>query len=142
MKAWSSIHTLAARHFKHPKLRIVFSFHPLLIGGNPFSVTCAYSLIASLEKRYGVHWAMGGTTSLVHGLVDLVRGQGTPIRYQAKVDKVLVRDGRARGVRLASGEEIESDIVVSNGDTAWTYRNLVDAPHRRHWTDARVARAR
>jgi phytoene desaturase len=142
MKAWSSIHTLAARHFKHPKLRIVFSFHPLLIGGNPFSVTCAYSLIASLEKRYGVHWAMGGTTSLVHGLVDLVRGQGTPIRYQAKVDKVLVRDGRARGVRLASGEEIESDIVVSNGDTAWTYRNLVDAQHRRQWTDARLARAR
>ncbi|MEY4863452.1 MAG: hypothetical protein RLZ51_1547, partial [Pseudomonadota bacterium] len=126
----------------HPKLRVVFSFHPLLIGGNPFSVTCAYSLIASLERRYGVHWAMGGTTSLVHGLVDLVQGQGTPIRYNTKVEKVLVKQGRACGVRLADGEEIAADIVVSNGDTAWTYRNLVDPEHRSKWSDSRLARAR
>ncbi len=61
MKAWRSIYALVARHIKHPKLRIVMSFHPLLIGGNPFSVTCAYSLIHSLERTWGVHSAMGGT---------------------------------------------------------------------------------
>ena len=142
MKAWNSIHTLVAAHFKDPKLRIVFSFHPLLIGGNPFSVTCAYSLIASLERRHGVHWAMGGTGSLVNGLVDLIREQGTPIRYNAQVRRVLVSDARACGVELENGERIDADIVVSNGDTAWTYRNLVDATHRRHWTDNRLARAR
>lgn len=85
---------------------------------------------------------MGGTTSLVHGLVDLVQGQGTPIRYNAKVEKVLVKQGRACGVRLAGGEEIAADIVVSNGDTAWTYRNLVDPEHRSKWSDSRLARAR
>ena len=142
MKAWNSIHTLAASHFKHPKLRIVFSFHPLLIGGNPFSVTSAYALIASLERRHGVHWAMGGTGALVRGLVRLIEEQGTPIRYGAEVTRVLVSDGRASGVELAGGERIQADIVVSNGDTAWTYRNLVEPQYRKHWTDSKLAASR
>jgi phytoene desaturase len=58
------------------------------------------------------------------------------------VQRVLVSDGRASGVELVDGERITADIVVSNGDTAWTYRNLVDPAHRRHWTDRRLARAR
>ena len=71
MKAWRSIHSMVARYLKHPKLRIVMSFHPLLIGGNPFSVTCVYSLIHILEQRWGVHSAMGGTGAIVNALVAL-----------------------------------------------------------------------
>ena len=142
MRAWNSIYQLAATHMKDPKLRIVFSFHPLLIGGNPFSVTCAYSLIASLERRYGVHWAMGGTGALVRGLVGLLAGQGTPIRYNAEVRRIRVEGGRACGVELADGERIDADIVVSNGDQAWTYRHLVEPQYRRHWTDKRIDRGR
>jgi phytoene desaturase len=142
MRAWNSIHALAAQHFRDERLRIVFSFHPLLIGGNPFSVTCAYSLIASLERRHGVHWAMGGTGALVRGLVGLVEGQGTPIRYGAQVTRIVVEAGRARGVELAGGERIDADIVVCNGDAMWTYRYLVAPEHRRTWTDAKIRRAR
>jgi phytoene desaturase len=61
MQAWKTIYSMARRHFKNEKLRQVFSFHPLLIGGNPFSVTQVYSLITGLEREYGVHSAMGGT---------------------------------------------------------------------------------
>ena len=64
MQAWRSIYSMVAKHIKHPKLRIVMSFHPLLIGGNPYSVTCVYSLIHSLERRWGVHSAMGGTGAI------------------------------------------------------------------------------
>jgi len=68
MKAWRSIYSLVAAHIKDPKLRMVLSFHPLLIGGNPFSVTCVYSLINTMERRWGVHWAMG----VGHGRYRLV----------------------------------------------------------------------
>ncbi|MFZ4757845.1 MAG: phytoene desaturase family protein, partial [Burkholderiaceae bacterium] len=142
MRAWRSIHALAATHLRDPRLRIVFSFHPLLIGGNPFSVTCAYSLIASLERRHGVHWAMGGTGALVRGLVDLARGQGATIRYDAEVRRIDVTAGRATGVTLADGERIAADIVVSNADAAWTYRHLVAPEHRRTWTDSKIERGR
>ena len=135
MKAWESLYTLVARHINDPRLRIVFSFHPLLIGGNPFAVTRVYSLINTLERRWGVHWAMGGTGALVTGLVKLLDERGVTIRCNAAVTKINIANGRACGVTLQDGEQIVADIVVSNGDAAWTYRNLVDAQYRHHWTD-------
>ncbi len=142
MMAWESLYTLVSRHITDPKLRIVFSFHPLLIGGNPFAVTRVYSLINTLERRWGVHWAMGGTGALVQGLVKLLAERGVSVRCNAPVTRINVESGRARGVTLESGERIDADIVVSNGDPAWTYRYLIDAKHRRHWTDRKVARGK
>ena len=141
MRAWRTIHAMAASHLRDPRLRIVFSFHPLLIGGNPFSVTCAYSLIQPLERNHGVHWAMGGTGELARGLVGLIEGQGSTMRYGAEVRRIVVEAGRARGVELAGGERIAADIVVSNADAAWTYRHLVAPEHRRTWTDAKIERS-
>jgi phytoene desaturase len=140
MKAWRSIHSMVAQYIKHPKLRIVMSFHPLLIGGNPFSVTCVYSLIHILENRWGVHSAMGGTGAIVKALVNLIQARNIPIRYNAPVTRIRVEDGAAVGVELANGEFIASDIVVSNADAAWTYKNLVEPQHRNRWTDRRIAK--
>ncbi len=142
MKAWKSIHALVAEHIRHPKLRMVFSFHPLLIGGNPFSVTCVYALINSLERQHGVHWAIGGTGALVRGLVDLIESSGNVVQCGAEVKKILVENGRAIGVMLADGSRLSADIVVCNADTAWVYKHLIDPEHRRHWTDRKIERMR
>ncbi|NBW01625.1 MAG: phytoene desaturase [Betaproteobacteria bacterium] len=142
MQAWKTIYSRVASFIRNPKLRMVFSFHPLLIGGNPFSVTCAYALINALERRHGVHWAMGGTGALIQGLVGLVESQGNRVRCESEVAEILVRDQRAYGVRLADGQVIESEIVVSNADTAWTYRYLIPAQYRRHWTNAKIERTK
>jgi phytoene desaturase len=142
MKAWESLYTLVARHIKDPKLRQVFSFHPLLIGGNPFSVTRVYSLINTLERRWGVHWAMGGTGSLVRGLINLLEERGVNLRCNAPVTRINVSNGKATGVTLENGEVLDADIVISNGDAAWTYRYLIDAKDRRHWTDRKIERSK
>jgi phytoene desaturase len=142
MQAWRSIYSLVAQHIKHPKLRIVMSFHPLLIGGNPYSVTCVYSLIHSLERRWGVHSAMGGTGAIVRELVKLLDERQVPIRYNAPVTRIRVEGGRAQGVELANGEFLPADIVVSNGDASWTYRHLIEPQHRKHWTDKRIAKGK
>ena len=139
MRAWRSIYALVAKHIQNPKLRMVFSFHPLLIGGNPFSVTSVYSLINTLERRFGVHWAMGGTGALIKGLVNLLEERGAQVRCDAPVTRILIENGRAVGVELENGEQLKSDIVVSNADTAWTYKNLVDKKYRNHWTDRKIA---
>lgn len=142
LQAWRSVHSLVSRYFRDDRLRTVFSFHPLLIGGNPFAASAIYSLIASLEQRWGVHCAIGGTGRLVQGLVGLIEGQGGALRCDAEVAEITVRDGRAAGVRLASGESIAADIVVSNADSATTYRTLLPPQHRRRWTDRKLDRAR
>jgi phytoene desaturase len=137
-----SVYTLISRYISDPRLRIVLSFHPLLIGGNPFSVSAVYSLVSHLERHWGVHSAIGGTGRLVDGMVDLIAGQGGELRYGAEVDEILVERGQATGVRLADGSRLQSDIVVSNADSAWTYRHLLPASVRRHWTDRRIERSR
>lgn len=142
MRAWRTMHGLVASYFKHPKLRMAMSLQTLLIGGNPFSVTGVYSLINALERRYGVYSAMGGTGAIVQGMVNLLQARGVPLRCNAEVKRIMVEDGRATGVQLATGEQLSADIVVCNSDTAWTYRNLVAPEHRRHWTDQRIERGR
>ncbi len=139
---YRSVHWLVARHIRDPRLRRVFSFHPLLVGGNPFTATAIYALVGHLERAHGVHFSMGGTGRLVDGLVRLVESQGGVVRFDAPVDEILIEGGRAAGVRLASGEVMRADVVVSNADSATTYRHLVPASHRRRWTDRRIERAR
>lgn len=142
LESYRTVYGLVAKFVKNERLRQVLSFHPLLVGGNPFSTTSIYTLIAWLERKWGVHFPIGGTGALVRGLVDLIEGLGGEIRYGATVDRIVVEEGTARGVRLESGERLASDIVVSNADAAWTYRYLVEARHRRTWTDRRIDRSR
>ena len=142
MKGWRSLHAMVATHIQHPKLRQVLSLQSLLIGGNPFSVTCVYSLINALERRFGVHWTMGGTGVLVNGLVNVIEGMGGSLRTGAEVRRIEVTGGRACGVTLASGEKIAADIVVCNADAAWTYKNLIDEKHRRVWTNTKVEKGK
>jgi len=141
-RGYRSVYGFVSRFVKDPKLRIALSFHPLLIGGNPFTTTAIYCLIAYLEQRWGVHFAIGGTGRLVAGLCDLVRGQGGELRFGATVEEILVEGGAAAGVRLDTGERIGADIVVSNADAAWTYDRLLPARHRRRWSVGRLERAR
>ena len=142
MGAWRSIYSLVAKHFKNEKLRTVMSFHPLLIGGNPFSVTCAYALINSLERTWGVHSAMGGTGAIVRGMVKLLAERGVPVRCNSPVVKIRVEGKRATGVELANGEFMAADIVVSNADSAWTYKHLIAPQHRKVWTDRKIDKGR
>jgi phytoene desaturase len=137
-----SVHGLVSRFIKDERLRVVFSFHPLLIGGNPFTASAIYTLIPYLERRWGVHFAMGGTGQVVIGLANLIAGQGNTIRCNAEVAQITVENKRATGVRLATGETIPADIVVSNADSAWTYRMLLPPEARRRWTDRKLDRSR
>ncbi len=140
LRADRSVAGLANRHLRDERLRQVFSFHPLLVGGNPFETTSIYTLIHHLEKTWGVWFAMGGTGKLVDAFVRCLQDIGGTLRLSTTVDEIMVdeRTGRANGVRLASGEVLPADAVVSNGDVAFTYKHLVAPKWRKKNTDARI----
>ncbi|MFX7540752.1 phytoene desaturase, partial [Acinetobacter baumannii] len=93
-----SVYDVVTRFIRDERLRTIFSFHPLLIGGNPFRASGIYCLIAHLERQWGVHVAMGGTGRLVDGLAGLIRGQGGTIRCGAEAARIRVEGGAATGV--------------------------------------------
>jgi phytoene desaturase len=141
LQGYRSVFGKVSSNFKNHKMRVAFSFHPLLIGGNPLSTTAYYCLIAHLEKLHGVHYAMGGTGAIVQALAGLITRQGGALRMNSEVAEILTENGAASGVRLASGEVIAADVVVYNADPAWTYGKLLGATKRRRWTDAKLGRA-
>jgi phytoene desaturase len=142
LRAYKSLYGLVARYIKDDALRQVFTFQPLLIGGNPFRAPGIYLLIHWLERKWGIHFAMGGTTSIVRGLTRLLGEVGVDVRLNAPVERIEVANGRIKGVLLENGSFLESDLVVSNADPAMVYTKLIDAAVRRKHTDASVARKR
>ncbi|HEV2149935.1 MAG TPA: phytoene desaturase [Longimicrobiaceae bacterium] len=137
-----TVYGMVSRYLRDERLRQVFTFQPLLVGGNPFNTTSIYLLIHWLERKWGVWFAKGGTASIVAGLVRLLEEMGAELRCGAPVEEIEVRDGRARAVRLEGGERIPAGLVVANGDPVHVYGKLVDARHRRRHTDRSLARRR
>ncbi|WP_323382669.1 phytoene desaturase family protein [Myxococcus dinghuensis] len=142
-EAYRSMYGLVSRHVRDERLRQALSFHPLLIGGSPFAPASAvYTSIQFVERRWGGFFPAGGTGALVRGLVALLESLGGEVRYGCEVAEITVEGRRATGVRLRGGAWLPADAVVSNADAAWTYQQLVPGHARRHWTDARIQRAR
>lgn len=135
-----SVYRFAAKYFTDERLKQAFSFHPLLIGGNPFTSTSIYAMIHELEQRFGVWFAMGGTGALVDALAALFKDIGGELICGEEVREIVIDPGtgRATGVRTGAGGLREADAVVSNADVAWTYLNLVDGRFRKKYTDRKI----
>ncbi|MEO0600815.1 MAG: phytoene desaturase family protein [Myxococcota bacterium] len=139
LDAVRNLFSFTAKYFRSDKLRQVFSFETLLVGGNPLKVPAIYAMIHFVEKTWGIHFAKGGTGALVSGMVKKFEDLGGTLRLNAGVEKILVTPGRvAEGVRLEGGEELKSSIVVSNADYGTTYMKLVDKRYRTWNPDWRI----
>jgi phytoene desaturase len=144
LKSHKSVAGFVNGYIRDERLRQVFSFHPLLVGGNPFQTTSIYSLIHTLEQRWGVWFAAGGTGAIVRALVRLLEELGGSVALGAEVSEIVIdeRTRRATGVRLTSGEIVEADVVVSNADAATTYLKMVAPRFRPSNSDRRIRRRR
>ena len=142
LQSHKNVYKYVAQFIKNDFLRQCFSFHPLLVGGNPFDTTSIYAMIHYLEREWGVHYALGGTGAIVNAFERLITEQGGNIHLETEVDEILVTNGKARGVRLGNGEVIEADTVVSNADVAFTYKNMIKPTYRRKYTDRKIARTK
>lgn len=130
-----SVYAEVSRHIKDERLRQVFTFQPLLVGGNPFRVTSIYLLIHWLERKWGVHFAMGGTTSIVHGMTRLLEDIGVEVRLGTPVERIEVHDRRAAAVWTGDRERIPAELVVANADPTQVYGKLIAPEDRGRWKD-------
>ena len=141
LQSYRTVWGLVCKYLRHPKLRQAFSIQPLLVGGNPFDTTSIYGLIHFLERAYGVHFAMGGTGAITAALGALMQRQGIEIRLRTTV-AALTMDGQvATGVKLADGETLAADLVVSNADPAHLYADMIPARRQAASTRMKLAGA-
>ncbi|KAA3646142.1 MAG: phytoene desaturase [Chloroflexi bacterium] len=140
LQSYRSVYGYVSQFVKDDFLRRTFSFHPLLVGGNPFDSPSIYAMIHYLEREWGIHYALGGTGAIVDGLVKLFEELGGVIHLDAEVDEILVEGRRVKGLQLKDGNQYFADDIVSNADVAFTYRNLIPAKYRRKNNDRRLER--
>ncbi|MDR9390771.1 MAG: phytoene desaturase family protein [Trueperaceae bacterium] len=144
LQSYKSVYKYVSQYVQDPFLRQVFSFHPLLVGGNPFDTPSIYAMIHYLEREWGVWYAIGGTGKLVEAFERLIKELGGTIHVDRPVAEILVRgenrDRQAYGVRLEDGAVVHADVVVSNADVATTYMNMIAPEHRKKYTDRKLER--
>lgn len=128
---------LVSRYFKDFRTRFLFSFHPLFIGGNPFTTPSIFLMLPYLEKLGGVWHATGGMYKIIEELGKLYTRMGGKIHLNSEVTEVLIENGCAIGVKVHN-EEILSDIVVSNSHFANTYMDLIPETKRQKWPNKKI----
>jgi phytoene desaturase len=140
LRNYRSVYGAVASYIKDPRLRQVFTFQPLLIGGNPFHCPSIYLLIHWLERKWGVWFPKGGMGALVQAMGRLMEEIGIDIRLNSPIEHIDVVNGKAKSVRLAGGQTVNADLVVSNADPSTVYTKFIDPQHRKKHTDRNVKR--
>ena len=125
LKSYQSVYSLVSNYIKNEKLRRVFSMHPLLVGGNPFTTTSIYALILYLEKKWGIHYAMGGTGSIVSAIEKLMLEEKINVLKNSEVTEILTKDKKVVGVKINNNKVINCDYIICNSDPPGVYKNLI-----------------
>jgi phytoene desaturase len=142
LQSYRSVYSIISKFIKDDHLRQVFSFHPLLVGGNPFTSSSIYTLIHYLERNWGVFFVKGGTGALVNALVGLFTELGGEIRLNSPVERIHTSNGKVTGVTAADGWHGDFDAVASNADVFHTYDRLLADNNDAQREAARLKRRR
>ena len=124
LKAYRSVYSMVSQYIKDERLKEAFSFHSLLVGGNPFESSSIYTLIHYLERNWGVFFPKGGTGALISGLVKLFEEKGGVLKLNSPIDEILIHQNKVAGIKTQEGIET-FDIVISNADVMHTYSHLL-----------------
>ncbi len=138
LQSYRSVYGMVSRYIQDPYLRRIFSIHPLLVGGNPFDTTSIYTLIHYLERRWGIHYCMGGMGYLIDALGDLMRRQDIRLRLGTTVKKIVTKNRCAGGVIIENDGQLRSDIVVMNADPPYVYSHMMPKGHDSPVIDRRI----
>ncbi|MDC0915691.1 phytoene desaturase family protein [Candidatus Pelagibacter sp.] len=126
LKSYKSVYSLVSSYIKNEKLRRMLSMHPLLVGGNPYTTTSIYGLILYLEKKWGIHYSMGGTGNIIKGFEKLMNEVGVKVIKGNEVKKIISKNTKITGVQLSNDNTINADIVICNADPPAVYEKLLD----------------
>ena len=124
LKSYKSVYSLVSTFIKNEKIRRMLSMHPLLVGGNPFTTTSIYGLILYLEKKWGIHYSMGGTGNIIKGFEKLMNEVGIKIIKGKEVLKIISNKKKVKGVQLNDQTSIEIDNLICNADPPGVYEKM------------------
>jgi phytoene desaturase len=138
LDAHLSLHRHLGKFFKHEDLKLAFTFQAKYLGMSPWNCPATFSIISYIEHSGGIHHPIGGLNQITKSMARVLDEEGGKLHLETEVDKVLVRGGKAVGIKLASGDDVYADHVVVNADFGHFINHLVDREHLRRWTPEKL----
>ena len=134
MNVFSSMHNYVSKYFSSPEVQKIMQYPLVFLGASPRNAPALYSMMSHVDFNQGVFYPMGGMYKLTEALVNMAEARNVKIVCDSPVKSIAVKNSKAIGVILENGEKIESDMVVSNADIAYTEQSLLK-PANRSYTD-------
>jgi phytoene desaturase len=116
--------------FKNPKITQLFDRYATYNGSDPYRTPATMGIIPHLEYNVGAYYPQNGMHSITNALFALAKSLDVSFRFNSKIEKIEIENGRARFVKTADKTFGPFDIVVSNMDVTNTYRKLL--PNEKH----------
>ena len=138
LKSYLTVYQLVSKYIKNPNIKKALSIQPLLLGGNPITTTSIYNLIHFLERKWGVHYAMGGTGAIIKALKKLSIEEKIQINLNTEVQEILFSGNKAVGIKLRNDKKIYSDVIVFNGDPTYAYSKMIPKKYNKRWNAKKI----
>lgn len=115
LQVFSSFSQHVRNYFCHPRLLALMEFPVLFLGAMPRETPALYSLMNYAGLKLGTWYPQGGFGKVVEGMLRVCEENGCKFHFNAPVERVLVKDGLAKGV-IVNGKEISCDAVIASAD--------------------------
>lgn len=119
-----------SKYFQTDAMRKIVQYPLVFLGSSPYNTPAIYNIMSHIDFNMGVFYPQGGIYEIIKALRGIAEKHGATIRLNTPVERIIVEDGEAAGVRLADGEELRADIVISNADIHHTEQQLLAPEYR------------
>ena len=126
-------------YFTDPYIQLMFGWENMYVGLPAHRCTALFSMITYMG-RMGYYYPKGGMIAIPLALKRIAEDFGAEVRLNSEVERILIRDGKARGVRFAGGDTLTANAVISNTHSRVTYLNLVGEDNLPAWATRTVRR--
>ena len=136
LKSYLTVFQLVSKYINNEQIKQALSIQPLLLGGNPLETTSIYNLIHYLERKWGVHYAMGGTGAIIRAFEKLMNEEKIKINKNTDVKEIIFKNNKAIGVKAQNGRELFGEKIILNCDPAYAYKHIIQK--KKKWSDKKI----
>lgn len=116
-----------SKYFTNPLLKQIMEYPMVFLGTSPYEAPALFQLMSHMDFRQGVFYPQGGLYTVIEAIANIAKDQGVKVHLNSSVQKIMVKNGHATGVKLADGNIKKADLVISNSDLHFTETSLLPA---------------
>lgn len=134
LKPFSTLHHVNGKYFRHENTIHIFDRFATYNGSDPYKAPATLMVIPHLEHNTGAFFPDRGIYSIASSLEELAVKLGVDFHYNTRAEKIVLKNKKVAGVRFSGGDEFDCDIVVSDADIWFLYRDLLkENPFPKKW---------